>query len=244
MRNYRNKKVGPGVLGVKLLLVAGLAGVGMVAVASSAGASSIDPLTGNAVSVAPQVSTDPTIANLDPAWGGFINTAGTAGTSTANVGDTVQVLVTSIQTSPDPYAGSGSFSVAYDPTQFAFVSDSANAIGSCDTSTPGVVTCAETGLENATAPNGKSDAFYFKVLSGSPTPMSVTATVTIDTSSTTPITASATFNLSVAPVASSGAQCKNGGWQVLVKPSTFASFMNQGQCVSYFAKSGATPIGS
>lgn len=51
-------------------------------------------------------------------------------------------------------------------------------------------------------------------------------------------------NVSAAPtVATSGAQCKDGGWRVLANPSTLMGFMNQGSCVSYFATQGDVPIG-
>ena len=40
-----------------------------------------------------------------------------------------------------------------------------------------------------------------------------------------------------------GAQCKNGGWSSMHEPDGTA-FKNQGDCVSYYATSGATPIGS
>ena len=45
-------------------------------------------------------------------------------------------------------------------------------------------------------------------------------------------------------LASSGAQCKGGGWKIYSNPTTSFPFMNQGQCVSYFATLGDTPIGS
>ena len=42
-----------------------------------------------------------------------------------------------------------------------------------------------------------------------------------------------------------GAMCKDGGWQSMVDPSNnYLPFKNQGDCVSYYAVSGATPIGS
>ncbi len=43
--------------------------------------------------------------------------------------------------------------------------------------------------------------------------------------------------------AATGAQCKNGGWSSMHEPDGTA-FKNQGDCVSYYATSGATPIGS
>lgn len=43
--------------------------------------------------------------------------------------------------------------------------------------------------------------------------------------------------------AASGAQCKNGGWQTMFQPDG-TPFKNQGACVSYYATSGQTPIGS
>ena len=52
-------------------------------------------------------------------------------------------------------------------------------------------------------------------------------------------------NVSVTQVAASGAQCKDGGWQMgIVVNNEVVTFTNQGQCVSYFATSGDTPIGS
>ena len=45
-------------------------------------------------------------------------------------------------------------------------------------------------------------------------------------------------------MATSGGQCKNGGWQTYANPSDGSMFMNQGQCVSYFATKGDVPIGS
>lgn len=50
--------------------------------------------------------------------------------------------------------------------------------------------------------------------------------------------------VTVTPIAASGAECKDGGWQTLNNPTTLSPFQNQGACVSYFATSGATPIGS
>jgi choice-of-anchor C domain-containing protein len=43
--------------------------------------------------------------------------------------------------------------------------------------------------------------------------------------------------------AKSGAQCKQGGWQTM-HDADGAPFRNQGDCVSFYATSGATPIGS
>ncbi len=43
--------------------------------------------------------------------------------------------------------------------------------------------------------------------------------------------------------ATSGAECKGGGWEITSNPMTLLPFMNQGQCVSYFATMGDTPIG-
>jgi choice-of-anchor C domain-containing protein len=54
-------------------------------------------------------------------------------------------------------------------------------------------------------------------------------------------------NVSVTQVATTGASCKNGGWATnLYKDATgnTLTFKNQGQCVSYFATSGAVPIGN
>ena len=51
-------------------------------------------------------------------------------------------------------------------------------------------------------------------------------------------------DVSVTEVATTGAQCKNGGWETLANPSTLLMFKNQGACVSYFATAGDVPIGS
>jgi choice-of-anchor C domain-containing protein len=50
-------------------------------------------------------------------------------------------------------------------------------------------------------------------------------------------------NVSFTQTASSGAQCKQGGWQEMVDAS-YVPFTNQGRCVSSYAKAGAVPIGS
>jgi choice-of-anchor C domain-containing protein len=54
-------------------------------------------------------------------------------------------------------------------------------------------------------------------------------------------------NVSVTPVASTGASCKNGGWGTntyVDSTGNTLTFKNQGACVSHFATSGAVPIGS
>ncbi len=51
-------------------------------------------------------------------------------------------------------------------------------------------------------------------------------------------------DVSVIQVAGIGAQCKNGGWEILPHPLTLLPFMKQGQCVSYFATLGDAPVGS
>jgi choice-of-anchor C domain-containing protein len=43
--------------------------------------------------------------------------------------------------------------------------------------------------------------------------------------------------------AATGAQCKDGGWRTMFEPSG-TPFKNQGDCVSYYATTGQTPIGS
>lgn len=50
--------------------------------------------------------------------------------------------------------------------------------------------------------------------------------------------------VSVTQTAATGAMCKDGGWQSMLNPDTLAAFKNQGACVSYYATSGAVPIGS
>ncbi len=51
-------------------------------------------------------------------------------------------------------------------------------------------------------------------------------------------------DVSVAGYANTGAQCKNGNWQSLTDLDTGMLYMNQGQCVSYFATNHDVPIGS
>jgi len=74
-----------------------------------------------------------------------------------------------------------------------------------------------------------------------------TATLTF-TSTTTPVGwGPALDNVVVTQVATSGAQCKNGGWATglfLDSNNAPLTFKNQGDCVSYFATSGQTPIGA
>ena len=47
----------------------------------------------------------------------------------------------------------------------------------------------------------------------------------------------------VTEVVATGAQCKDEGWKTFVDESGNALYKNQGACVSFYAKSGATPIG-
>ncbi len=56
-------------------------------------------------------------------------------------------------------------------------------------------------------------------------------------------------DVAVTQTSASGALCKDGGWQnmsgvTLQNEEVLPTFTNQGQCVSYFATSGDTPIGS
>jgi hypothetical protein len=50
-------------------------------------------------------------------------------------------------------------------------------------------------------------------------------------------------NVTLTETAAAGALCKKGGWQSMFEP-TGVPFKNQGDCVSFYATSGATPIGS
>jgi choice-of-anchor C domain-containing protein len=50
-------------------------------------------------------------------------------------------------------------------------------------------------------------------------------------------------SISFTETLATGANCKDDGWKTMVNPSTGIAFRNQGACVSYFATSGATPIG-
>jgi choice-of-anchor C domain-containing protein len=53
-------------------------------------------------------------------------------------------------------------------------------------------------------------------------------------------------NVTVTQTASTGAQCKRGGWHSMVETadSLFTPFKNQGACVSSYAKAGLVPIGT
>ena len=54
-------------------------------------------------------------------------------------------------------------------------------------------------------------------------------------------------NVTVTQVATTGASCKDGGWATnlyMGASGNALTFKNQGQCVSYFATSGAVPIGN
>jgi choice-of-anchor C domain-containing protein len=50
-------------------------------------------------------------------------------------------------------------------------------------------------------------------------------------------------SVSLTETAATGAQCKDGGWRTMFEPNG-TPFKNQGDCVSYYATSGRTPIGS
>jgi hypothetical protein len=196
---------------IGLIAAAGVMALGVGGgLAVSAGASPTNPTTGNTVSVAPQT----TLAQAnDPSftapWGGFIGADGNPIT-TASVGDTVQVLVTSVQTAPDHFAGTGTFTVRYNPAQLTFTNDGANP--TCDTSVTGVVSCPESGLENATAPDGKSDGFFFTVVGTVGVTDQVQATVVVNNESKTPdISAHASFYLQLpAAPGADGANGSNG----------------------------------
>ena len=49
-------------------------------------------------------------------------------------------------------------------------------------------------------------------------------------------------DVSISETAATGANCKDGGWQAMFE-SNGTPFTNQGDCVSYYAISGDTPIG-
>ncbi len=50
-------------------------------------------------------------------------------------------------------------------------------------------------------------------------------------------------NVTVTETAATGAMCKDGGWKTMYDENG-ALFKNQGDCVSFYATSGAVPIGS
>jgi choice-of-anchor C domain-containing protein len=50
-------------------------------------------------------------------------------------------------------------------------------------------------------------------------------------------------NVTTTETAAGGASCKDGGWQTM-HDADGAPFKNQGDCVSFYATSGATPIGN
>ena len=86
------------------------------------------------------------------------------------------------------------------------------------------------------------DMGYTFTASGSSTTLTFAST-TAGTSYAGP----ALDNVTVTAIATTGASCKNGGWETntyLDANNNPITFSNQGQCVSYFATSGAVPIGN
>jgi choice-of-anchor C domain-containing protein len=53
-------------------------------------------------------------------------------------------------------------------------------------------------------------------------------------------------NITITQAASTGAQCKHGGWHLMVESADtlFTPFKNQGACVSSYARAGLVPIGN
>ena len=86
------------------------------------------------------------------------------------------------------------------------------------------------------------DMGYTFTASGSSTTLTFAST-TAGTSYAGP----ALDNVTVTAIATTGASCKNGGWETnhyLDANNNPITFTNQGQCVSHFATSGAVPIGN
>ena len=50
-------------------------------------------------------------------------------------------------------------------------------------------------------------------------------------------------NIQYTETLATGANCKDDGWMTMVNTTTLVPFKNQGACVSFYARSGATPIG-
>ncbi len=90
----------------------------------------------------------------------------------------------------------------------------------------------------STSNMGWTTTAYSFVASGASTTLSFAA----DPSNTSNCGA-ALADVTLTETAATGAQCKNGGWQTMHEPDGTA-FKNQGDCVSFYATSGYTPIGS
>ena len=94
---------------------------------------------------------------------------------------------------------------------------------------------------------GHSDSSMGWTLEGYSFTASAGSTTLTFTSLTDTNAGPALDNVSVTQVATTGASCKDGGWETnlyMDSSGNTLTFKNQGQCVSYFATSGATPIGN
>jgi choice-of-anchor C domain-containing protein len=80
-----------------------------------------------------------------------------------------------------------------------------------------------------------SEAFSFKATS--------TSTTLKFASTTAGAFGPALDNVTFTETLATGANCKDDGWQNMVNTTTLVPFKNQGACVSFYATSGATPIG-
>lgn len=78
--------------------------------------------------------------------------------------------------------------------------------------------------------------FYYFVATSSSTTLTFTST-------TASAFGPALDNVSITETAATGAMCKDGGWKTMYDGSGNL-FRNQGACVSFYATSGAVPIGN
>jgi choice-of-anchor C domain-containing protein len=99
-------------------------------------------------------------------------------------------------------------------------------------------TFTNTGTTTLTDMGWQQMAYSF-VATGTSTTISFAA----DPSNTSNCGAALDNVTTTATAPATGADCKHGGWQAMRDPDG-TPFKNQGDCVSFYATSGATPIGS
>lgn len=193
----------------------------------------------------------------------------TAGTTSANAMNDWTVTQGSVDWVDGSYwlAQDGSKSIDMNGTPTPGYPSTIGAIAQTFTTIPG----ATYGVQFSLAANPQCGTGQKTVLvdtGGTPAPFSSSTSVqtaspwteemftfTANSSGTTTLTFSAdpsnisncgavVDNVIVTAIYYSGAQCKDGGWATMTNPDTGLAYKNQGQCVSHFATSGDTPIGS
>jgi choice-of-anchor C domain-containing protein len=112
-----------------------------------------------------------------------------------------------------------------------------NLIVSATGTAPQTYTFTNTSTTTLTNMGWTLEAYTFVATSAS-----TTLTFAADPSNTSNCGA-ALDNVSTTQTVATGANCKDGGWQTMFH-SDGTPFKNQGDCVSFYATSGATPIGS